>query len=68
MDIIEKLELPDQTLYLKNGVNHNPSGPASYYTKDTWFWYLNGKPHRYYGPAASTRIDTLWRIHGEVLK
>lgn len=72
--MIEKLELDGQTLYLKDGLNHRPNGPASYYTDNYWFWYLNGIPHRYYGPATAhgrKGIDPqqleIWRIHGETI-
>jgi hypothetical protein len=61
--MIEKIELPDQVLYLKDGLNHRPNGPASYYDEMNWFWYLYGKPHRYYGPAWRA-FKQEWRIHG----
>ena len=30
------------------------------------FWYLDGRLHRYYGPA--TRWSVKWYIHGELIK
>lgn len=43
--------------YLKNGLLHRANGPAYHYSSTAWWgaeewcWYLDGYPHRYYGPC-----------------
>jgi hypothetical protein len=37
------LELPDRTLWLKNGVLHRSDGPAVEFKSGEQFWFLEGK-------------------------
>jgi hypothetical protein len=37
------LELPDRTLWFKNGVLHRSDGPAVEFKSGRKFWFLNGK-------------------------
>lgn len=62
----------EQTEYLgriqyreKDGKLHKPNGPSSIYNDHTYYWYLNGKSHRYYGPCNWLRQ---WFIHGKAIK
>ena len=38
------LELPDRTLWFKNGALHRTDGPAVEFKDGQKFWFLNGKP------------------------
>jgi hypothetical protein len=40
---------------------HRANGPAITWQYGDWAWYLNGKDHRYYGPANTYQE---WWIHG----
>ena len=47
------------------GLDHKVNGPASIWDDNDWFWYLNGKAHRYYGPS---NVMGDWNLHGREIK
>lgn len=64
----------DYIYYELNNEIHRPNGPAYIWHPlrgGNAYWYLFGKPHRYYGFWAVgpefQHPQTIWRIHGEDL-
>ena len=48
-----------------NGEPHRVNGPARNWNGEVWFWALNGKGHRYYGPQNN---GGTWWLHGKRIK
>ena len=44
---------------------HCVNGPAIKIGDEYWYWFIDGKPHRYYGRASN---DSTWWIHGVQVK
>ena len=51
--------------YIKDGMYHRANGPA-FEGSGGWHWWLNDRPHRYYGSRSSYIGE--WWIHGEMIK
>jgi hypothetical protein len=51
--------------YIKDGMYHRANGPAMWH-RNGGCWWLNDKPHRYYGARSSYIVE--WWIHGEMIK
>lgn len=52
--------------YIRNNLWYRVNGPAlSSHEGQSWAWYIDGKPHRYYGPMNS---NGFWYVNGERVK
>ena len=70
MIIITRVD--DRTIYHtddKGFRKHRADGPASiWHNTGICYWYLNGQPHRYYGPQTDNNFERKWMIHGRPCK
>jgi hypothetical protein len=54
--------------FTKDGKLHCANGPTVSWNDGSWSWYLDGYPHRYYGPQKSYVLYRNWYIHGIEIK
>ena len=64
MNKLKIVSCEDRLEYQLNGQLHRANGPASLWDTGERFWYLFGKPHRYYGPSEWED----WQIHGKYVE
>ena len=65
-------ETEQRTVYhtdVNGFTKHRPNGPASIWKiTSSYYWYLRGASHRYYGPQTITGGREEWCIHGQPIK
>lgn len=54
------------TEYRSKNWYHRPNGPAVISKDGATYWWMNGRPHRYYGHAYN--LKPTWVIHGYQIK
>lgn len=71
LKMIKKYEAHNGCVYRLNGEHHRPNGPAIEYNRGSYYWYLFGEAHRYYGAASHSHtrfMSEQWCIHNKFIK
>lgn len=58
---------PIEHHYNENKYFHRTNGPAILWTDGDYLWCINGRRHRYYGPALKW-ASSYWYINGARIK